>query len=199
MLTIDHPARTIPKREYFNNKTQEFLTIEELHMEEFHLKLEHSLMSISKWESRWHVPFIGREDLSGEELLDYVRCMTVNTVRNPRVYEWLTNEDLVRIIAYMQDENSAWKIRQAKRDKKKGKKEAPEPVEAVYYAMCQYGIPMECEQWHFNRLIALIDYFESKGGGTPSGGGQKKKTQRELLEMYRAINERNRKRFHSKG
>lgn len=199
MLLIDHVARTIPKREYFDNESQEFITIDEIHMEEFHLKLEHSLMSISKWESKWHVPFIGRDDLSPEEFRDYIRCMTINQVKNPKVYDWLTQADVNKILDYMQNSYSAWEIRPSKKNGKK--KQKLDTVESIYYAMIQFGIPLECEQWHFNRLVALIDYFDSQGGGSAGGGGgqQKKKSNREIMEMYRAMNERNRKRFNSKG
>lgn len=196
MLSIDRPARTIPKREYFDNRTQEFVTIDEIHIEPIHLKLEHSLMSIAKWESRWHKPFIGRDDLSGEELVDYIRCMTVNQVKNPSVYEWLTQEDLLEIIAYMQDQQSAWEIRPSKEQKKDTK---PTSVESIYYAMIQYGIPAEYEQWHFKRLMALLDYCDSKGGSVSGAGGQKKRSEREIMEMYRALNEKNRKKYNSKG
>ena len=198
MIVIEHSARTIPKREYFDNLTQEFITIEEQHLDAFCLKLEHSLMSIAAWEAKWHECFIGKKNLSGEQLIDYVRCMTLNKQQKPGVYEQLTQEDLLKIIEYMDDSQSAWGVRQPK---KKKKNEKPRPVEEIYYAMIQLGIPAEYEKWHFNRLIALIDYCDYKGGSTRGGGGggPNKQSQREIMEMYRAMNERNRKRFNSKG
>ena len=199
MKTIDRPARDIPKLEFFDNRTQEFVTIEEQHLPAIHLQLEHSLRSIAKWESKWHEPFIGRDDLAGEMLLDYIRCMTINTVKDPKVYEALTQEDLLEIIEYMQDANSAWQIREdKKKDGRSKKKKKPDTVETIYFAMIQYGIPPEYENWHFNRLVALLDYFDSKGGGI-GGGSPKKKTEREIMEMYTALNEKNRKKYHSKG
>ena len=197
MKTIDRPARDLPQAEFFDNRTQEFVTIEAKHLPAVHLQLEHSLRSIAKWESRWHEPFIGRDDLSGEMLLDYIRCMTINTVKDPAVYDALTQEDLLEILEYMQDANSAWQIREEKKKTKKGRKK-PDTVEAIYFAMIQYGIPPEYENWHFNRLIALIDYFDSKGGGE-GGGSPRKKSEREIMEMYRALNEKNRKKYNSKG
>ena len=195
MLTIDHPARTTPRLEFFDNIKQEFITIEEQHLGPVYLKLEHSLMSIAKWECKWHEPFMDQEELTGEKLLDYIRCMTVNQLKDPTVYDRLTEEDLLRVIDYMQDANSAWKIHKKKQKKKK----QPTTVEEIYYAMIQYGIPPEYEQWHFNRLMALLDFCDSKGGSTPGAGGQKKKSEREIMEMYKAINERNRKKYNSKG
>lgn len=197
MLLIDRPARDLPKIEFFNNATQEFITIEARHIGPIHLQLEHSLMSIAKWEAKWHTPFIGKDEFSGDEMKDYIRCMTINPQKNPDIYDDLTQEDVDQIVRYMQDENSAWVIRQKKKEKKQKK---AEPVESVYYAMIQYGIPMECEKWHFNRLVALLDYCDSKGGGYGGGGGNmEKKNRKEILDMYRALNEKNRKKYNSKG
>ena len=198
MKVIDIPARDIPKQEFFDNKTQEFIIIEPRHIDPIHLQLEHSLMSISKWESKWHVPFLDEENLTGEKLLDYIRCMTINPQKNPDVYDDLTQEALMEIIAYMQDQHSAWVINAKKKGKGKKSKKA-DTVEAIYYAMIQYGIPPEYEKWHFNRLMALIDYCDSKGGSVSGAGGPQKKSQKEILEMYRAINEKNRKKYNSKG
>lgn len=195
MLSIDHAARHIPKREYFDNQTQEFITIPEVHLAEMHLKLEHSLRSMATWESRWHKPFVGRDELNGEELLDYIRCMTTNQQKDPAIYEQLTQNDLDRIIEYMQDPYSAWEIRPQKSRKSK----KPQTVESIYYAMIQYGVPPEYENWHINRLLSLLDYCDSKGGSVSGAGGPRKKSEREIMEMYRALNEKNRKKYHSKG
>lgn len=154
-------------------------------------------MSISKWESKWHVSFFAEDNMNGEKLLDYIRCMTINHQKNPDVYQDLTQEAVLEIIEYMNDPQSAWVINQKK--KGKGGKKKPDTVEAIYYGMIQYGIPMECEKWHFSRLMALIDYCDSKGGSTSGAGGPVKKSQKEIMEMYRAINEKNRKKYNSKG
>lgn len=198
MLLIDIPERQTPEVEYFDNRTQEFVTIPGRKIPAIHLKMEHSLMSIAEWESKWHEPFLGKEDLSGEQLLDYFRCMTINTQKDPNVYNDLTQEAMKQIVEYMQDPQSAWKISQQKRGKnKKSKKQ--DTVEKIYYAMIQYGVPLECEKWHFGRLMALMDYCDSKGGSTSGAGGPAKKSQKEIMDMYRAINEKNRKKYNSKG
>ena len=198
MKVIDIPARDIPRQEFFNNATQEFVTVEERHIDPIHLQLEHSLMSISRWESKWHESFFGEENMTGEKLLDYIRCMTINPQKNPGIYDDLTQEALMDIVAYMQDQQSAWEINPKKKGKSK-KSKKPDTVESIYYAMIQYGIPPEYEKWHFNRLMALIDYCDSQGGSTSGAGGPAKKSQKEILDMYRAINEKNRKKYHSKG
>lgn len=198
VLTINHPARDVPKVEYFDNIKQEFITIEARHIDAVYLKLEHSLRSIADWESRWHTAFVGRENMTPEELLDYIRCMTTNQIRNPDVYEGLTQEDINRIVAYMQDPCSAWEMKTGSKDKKKKTKKA-DTAEMYYWAMIQYGVPLECQNWHFNRLLALLDYCGYKGGSTSGAGGPKKKSEREIMEMYRALNEKNRKKYNSKG
>ena len=198
MLLIEHPARNVPKREYFDNRTQEFITIGEQRIPPIRLQLEHSLKSIARWEAKWHRSFIGRENLSGEELLDYVKCMTINRQEDPKIYDYLTQEDVLRIIDYMQDQQSAWEI-SSKKKTKKGKKGGTDTSESIYYAMIQFGVPMECENWHFNRLMALLDYCDCKGGSVSGAGGPAKRSQKEIMEMYRAMNEKNRKKYNSRG
>lgn len=197
MLIINHPARDIPKVEYFDNNTQEFITIEAKHYDAVNLSLEHSLRSIAKWEAKWHESFLDQENLSGEKLLDYIRCMTTNQQRNPNAYDGLLNEDLEKIVEYIRDPNSAWVIHKNKKSVRRSK--VPDTSEAFYYAMIQFGIPLECENWHFNRLQALIDYCGYKGGSTSGAGGPAKRSQKEIMEMYRAMNEKNRKKYNSKG
>lgn len=199
-LLIDHGETIFPKMEYFDNRSQEFITIEEKRLGPVHLLLAHSLVSVAKWESRWCVPFVGKEQLTENEFIDYVRCMTVNEPKDPNMYDYLIQKDVDKIAAYMQAPFSAWEIRTAQKESKRRKKR-PETVEAIYYAMIQLGIPMECEKWHLNRLIALIDYCGYQGGSMPGGGGGSpaKRSQKEIMELYRAMNEKNRKRFNSKG
>ncbi len=199
MLTIDLPERDIPGAEFFDNRTQTFITIQARHIPAIHLQLEHSLMSIAKWESKWHESFMGKDPLSGEEFLDYIRCMTVNPQKDPDVYQYLTEDAVNQIVEYMNNPYSAWEIRNSSKDQKKKKRRRHETVESIYYAMIQYGIPESYERWHFNRLQALIDYCSEQGGSTSGAGGPRKKTEREIMEMYRAMNEKNRKKFKSKG
>lgn len=221
MITIKHSARTDikPAREYFDNRKNEFIMVPEIKTEipAINLELEHSLLSIAKWEGRWETQFIGKK-LTREELVDYVRCMTINRQNNPDVYNFLTDEDLLNILEYIQKRFSAWrnpddfnqnKDKDKKKDKKKDKSSKKgsdkkqdddcQTVEAIYWAMVQYGIPFECEKWHFNRLWSLLDFFGYKGGSNPPAKGIEKKTERELLEEFAAINEANRQRFKSKG
>lgn len=199
ILTIDHPAREIPEQEFFDNRTQMFITVPAHRVPAIHLQLVHSLMSISKWESRWHTSFMSKENMTGEEFLDYIRCMTINPQKNQDVYKYLTQEDFEIIGNYIQDPMSAFVV------KKKGKKppknrRQQDTVEAVYYAMINLGIPMDlCQKWHFNRLSALIDYCADNGMSGMAGTAGRPKSQREMMEMYHALNQKNRKKYNSKG
>lgn len=197
MLPIDHPARDIPTREYFDNRTQEFITVPGRHVNAIHLQLEHSLMSIARWESKWHIPFIGKEKMTPEEFLDYIRCMTINSQKDPDVYKNLEQDDYNKILEYMQDPMSAHEIK-PKKNKGKKKKEL-DTAEAVYCAMTQLGIPFDCDKWHFNRLSALIDYCSENESGGMAGTQNKPRSQKEMMDLYHALNQKNRKKYNSKG
>ena len=66
---------TIPATEYFNEETNEFISGGDA----IEVRLEHSLVSISKWESKWEKAFLGKKEKTDEELLDYIRCMTITS------------------------------------------------------------------------------------------------------------------------
>ena len=155
-------------------------------------------MSMSKWECKWHKPF-AYDTMNDEELLDYIRCMNINPMDQTDVYRYLSQKDFSNIFAYMADPCTAWT--DPRKDKKKPKKQQNKTVEEIYYAMIQLGIPPEYEKWHINRLIALIEYFDYKGDNMPGGGkgGVKKRTEKEILNAYHELNQKNRKKYKSKG
>ena len=196
MILIEHPAMDIPVQEFFNNRTNEFITIPAKHVDAFRLQLEHSLISIAKWEAKWHKPFMSDRQMELEEFRDYIRCMTINPPKNGDVYNYLTQEDFNKVANYMADPMSAWEIKPKK--KKPGKKGGL-TADGIYAAMIAAGIPLDyCDKWHFNRLLALLDVCETNGVQDGSNVG-KPKSQREIMELYRAMNEKNRAKYHSKG
>ncbi len=198
MYVIEHPAKDYPKREFFNNATKEFITFEAKHVDAFRLKLEHSLLSISKWEAKHHKSFFGNGgQMPVNEFVDYIRCMTINEPSDPKVYDYLTENDLKGVMEYMEDPMSAVEIKPPKNKKKPGKKQII-TSETFYMAMINQGIPFECEKWHFNRLSALLDVC-SKNGAQDGYNTGKPKSQREIMEMYRALNDKNRAKYHSRG
>lgn len=180
MLTI-----TIPARELFDEKTEQFV-----YTKEQTLQLEHSLVSLSKWESKWKKPFFATKEKTNEETIDYIRCMTITQNVDPMIYNFLTDENLSAIHDYIEDPMTATTFS----DNKNGKKNREIiTAELIYYWMISSGIPFECQKWHLNKLITLIRVFEVKN--TPP----KKMSQRELMNRNRALNEARRKQFNSKG
>lgn len=169
--------------EQFNELTNEFTYVKPQI-----LKLEHSLVSISKWESKWHKSFLSNGDKTSEEIVDYIRCMTINQV-DPSVYDFLTQENIDDIQKYIENPMTATTIKEVQ-----GKR-SNEMVtsELIYYWMVALEIPFECEKWHLNRLLTLIKVCNIKN--QPA----KNMSKREILNQNREINQARRKRFHTKG
>lgn len=122
------------------------------------LILEHSLISISKWEAKHHKMWLETKDKTGPELLDYIRCMTINSNVPETTYYALTEKNMNDILAYMEDPMTASSVFIPPRPSRN------EPVssELIYYWMICYGIPFECEKWHINRLLMLIKICSKK-------------------------------------
>lgn len=144
MLTI-----IVPSQEFYNEETEMFFQTNE-----YTLKLEHSLLSISKWESKHHKPFLSKNKQDGrtsQEMLDYIKCMTLNTNVPDMVYDILTQENLLEINNYIQDSMTATTIK-----KLPNTHNQIITSEIIYYWMTAFNIPFECEKWHLNRLMMLI-------------------------------------------
>lgn len=144
------------------------------------LVIEHSLVSVSKWEAKWKKPFLSSngEDKTAEELLDYIRCMTINKV-DPRIYDVLSYDVIKEIDEYIGDPMTATTFTDLG---PKGNREII-TSEIIYYQMLSFGIPYEFEKWHLNRLVALIRVFAIKNGG------QKKMSRSEAAAYQRSLNE----------
>lgn len=171
--------------EYYNEKTEEFV-----YPEAVVLQLEHSLVSISKWESRWHKPFLTKDDKTPDETLDYVKCMTVTEHIPDGVYAFLNKDHVDRINNYIQDSMTATTFSGDQGGK--GKREIV-TSELIYYWMIALGIPQEYQYWHLNRLLTLIKVCNIKN--TPP----KKKSQRDIMNQYEALNKARREKLNSKG
>lgn len=180
MLYID-----IPELELFDENTSEFFTVGP-----YHLTLEHSLKSVSKWEAKMHKPFLDNDQMTGEDLKEYIRCMTVNQIRDNAAYNYIGQKDLLTILDYMKDPMSAKKFRDRKNS---GRRKGAMCSEDFYAAMVQYGIPWECENWHFNRLVSLLRTLEG------ANGGQTFKSYKEKQQFYRELNESRRKALGTSG
>lgn len=120
--------------------------------------LEHSLLSISKWESKWKKPFLSSKDKTPEETIDYIRCMTITKNVPDEVYQCLTNENLDVVADYVADSMTATWFRE---DRTPPSREVI-TSEVIYYWMITANIPMECQKWHLNRLLTLIRVCQIK-------------------------------------
>lgn len=175
---------TIPAREFFNEETGEFLATKQTV-----LVLEHSLISLSKWESKWKKPFISREPKTIEESIDYIRCMTIGKV-DPLVYLSIDSEVLNTINAYIDDSMTATTF--SSRNDKKGK-QGKITAEILYYQMTALNIPFDCEKWHLNRLLTLIHVCALKNQPP------KKMSKKALANHNTALNEARRQRLGTRG
>lgn len=196
MIIISYPERVLPERRLFDQAASEFIVIPEMRLKPMKLKLEHSLMSIRIWEAEHETPFSEIDKMTPEDLIGYIKCMTINRQEDDSVYDQLTAKDLERVSNYIARQNSAWEISRKNGSKRPGRKRK-NTVEGIYYTMIQLGIPIDpCEQWHLGSLLALIDYFDRNSGGNAGG---KKKSWSEMQAQFLRMNEANRKKYHSRG
>lgn len=145
----------IPEREYFDYEKEEFVYIKELK-----LTLEHSLISISKWESKWKKPFLDdRTEKTPEESADYIRCMSIGKEIDPLTLQWVPPEVFDKVNRYIADSMTATWFNDTK--KKPGASQVV-TSELIYYWMVAYHIPFECDKWHLNRLLTLLKICEIK-------------------------------------
>ena len=175
---------TIPSIELFDEEKCEFVSSKEQN-----LTLEHSLVSLSKWESKWCKPFLSNEK-TAEETIDYVRCMTITQNVDYDVYNFLTNENIETVKKYIDAEMTATTF---KPDENKRTNREIITAEVIYYWMIALNIPFECQKWHLNRLLTLINVCSIKNSPP------KKMSSRELLSRNAAINAARRNALNSKG
>lgn len=142
----------VPAGELFDPKTETFA-----YTKTVELVLEHSLVAISKWESKWEIPFLNTE-LTTEQFIDYVRCMTITQNVDPNVYLVMNQAILNRIRTYMDAKMSAAVIHSDRPNNQRSTKFIT--ADLIYYWMVALRIPFECQKWHLNRLLMLIRIAE---------------------------------------
>lgn len=176
---------TIPAFSYFDEEREEFIDVPK----DTTIQLEHSLKSIAKWEAKWRKPFIGNSRTppkTREELIDYIRCMTLTQNVDPLVYTGINNSLMQEITDYLESPMTAtWFSEES------NKKPSSEIItaEIIYYWMVSLKIPFECEKWHLNRLITLIRVCSIKNQPP------KKMSPKQALSNRRALNAARLKRF----
>ena len=154
------------------------------------LQLEHSLVSISKWESKWHKAFLSKKDKTEEEIFDYIKCMTLTQNVDPSVYDHLTVDNVNQIKAYIEDPMTATVINTNSLDK--SNKETV-TSELIYYWMIALNIPSEYQKWHINRLLKLIEVCNVKNSPP------KKRSKSDIMRSNAALNAARRKQLGTRG
>lgn len=174
----------VPSGELYDERTERFITVNGRE-----LQLEHSLVSISKWEAKWKKPFLSNDPKSREETIDYIRCMTTSQNVDPNVFLGLTDANIEAVNRYVDDPMTATTF---KNNQKKPNRQIV-TSEIIYYWMISLQIPMECQKWHLNRLLTLIRVCDEKN--QPS----RKKSRKDTMAEYRALNQMRRARTGSRG
>ncbi len=176
---------TVADQELFDQRNNRFLTVRGRK-----LSFEHSLLSISKWESIWHKPYLSLDKKTDEETYSYLECMCLDKDVNPLLLRSIDAANIKKIVAYIDDPMTATTIRE---DKKPNKREII-TNEIVYYWMTELNIPFDpCQKWHFNHLMTLIR-VASKKKEPP-----KKMGKREWASQRATLNAQRRAQHHSKG
>ena len=186
MLTLIIPPA--PADEAWDQDREEFVSIPSFRGAR--IQLEHSLISVSRWESKWHKSFSSTKSKTPEEFLDYVRCMTLTKAVPPEVYQHLTPENLKAIDAYIKDPMTATTFR-----RKPGQAPSRRVVtsEQIYSWMIDAEIPFEAEKWHLNRLLTLLEVRNN--ANTPG----KKMSTRDIMKENAALNAARRAKMHTRG
>ena len=178
----------VPEMELFDNDKNEFIKINRTE-----LQLEHSLISLAKWESKWHKPFLGKEKKTTIEVIDYIRCMTLTKNVDPNVYQFISDKNLKQIYDYINDPMTATWFNKTDEVKSGIGRRDVITAEIIYYWMVTLNIPVQFEKWHLNRLITLIKVVNIKN--TPS----KKMSKGDVLKQNAKLNAARRAQHKSKG
>jgi len=175
----------IPATESYDEVLEEFVNSKEQV-----LQLEHSLVSLSKWESKWKKPFLTKINKTYEESIDYIRCMTLTQNVDPSIYIHITHDNIREVNEYIEDSMTATTFSV---EETKAQSNQINTAEIIYYWMIALNIPFECQKWHLNRLLTLINVCNIKNKPP------KKMNRKDLLARNRALNEQRRMALHTGG
>lgn len=176
---------TIPDVELWDEEKEEFVF-----RKGQTLQLEHSLVSLAKWESKWCKSFLSKKDKTYEETLDYIKCMTLTQNVDPDVYKNLTPSNIDQVNKYIEAPMTATFFSE---DKTNGVNREIVTAELIYYWMIALNIPFECQKWHLNRLLTLIKVCNIKNSPP------KRMSRREIMNRNTALNAARRKQRNSNG
>lgn len=184
MLKID-----ILGGEMYDETSQSFITIKPTT-----IALEHSLIAISKWESKYHIPFLTEEEKTKEQLQYYFECMTITPNVDPNIYKTMPSWQVEEIMDYIKDPMTATWFGDSGTKGKGTNKSTVITSELIYYWMIVQQVPAEYEKWHINRLLTLIQVCNVK-----NAPNDKKMSKNEILQNNDAINAARRAKMHTKG
>lgn len=176
---------TIPEQELYDEENNEFINLPEKT-----ICLEHSLVSVSKWESKWKKPFLSKEPKTVEETIDYIKCMTITQNVDEKSYNYLSKKNIEDINKYIDDSMTATTFYDTR---KNTSRQENITSELIYFWMISLNIPMECQKWHLNRLLTLIKICNIKND---SG---KKMSRSEINSRNAALNAARRKKLNTRG
>ena len=174
----------IPDGEFFDEANSRVIRVKGRE-----IQLEHSLVSISKWESKWKKPFLGPEPKTRAETIDYIRCMTITQNVDPNLYGCISADNIRAVNRYIDDPMTATTFRS--KPKKSGNQVITSEI--IYYWMIELGIPESFQRWHLNRLLTLIRVCDEK-----SQPG-KKMSKRDVMSQYRSLNQARRRKSGTRG
>lgn len=177
----------VPKGEVFDEAEEKFHELDR----DVTIVMEYSLLAISKWESKFHKPYLTKDTKTEEEALYFLRCMTINKDVPDIAYQLIPKEELINIRDYINDPMTGTTIKDP--PKRASQREEVQSAELLYYYMFKLNIPKECERWHLNRLTTLFRVFGVKDAP------KEKLSRSEMIARNKAINAKNRARFNTKG
>lgn len=178
---------TVKLEEYWDQKSEVFIS------KDFVLELEHSLVSLSKWESIYEKPFLGAEDKTTEETLGYIKAMTLTPDVPPEVYDKLSQENVDEVQNYIEAKMTATTIYELPGTDPRRMKSVTVTSELIYYWLIAFNIPFDTENWHLNRLLTLIKVCNIKNAKP------KKMSHSEATASRQALNAERRTKYNTRG
>ena len=180
MLTIK-----IPDTEYYNEEISQFVSVKERTID-----LEHSLVSLSKWEAKWCKPFLSKDQKTNEEVRDYIRCMIIDRNVPDNILYALSKQQEKQIVDYIDEKMTATTFSDIS---SASKNREIITSEIIYYWMISLNIPFECQKWHLNRLLTLIRVCSIKNAPP------KKMGRNSVLSRNAQINAARKKQLNTRG